>query len=60
VKRIDYDQVRTVGGHRLPTRWTMTDANDPKRRTVIEIQNLEFDIAIAPDVFSLERLRNPQ
>ena len=60
VKRMTYDQIETMDGRRIPTRWTMVDADNPESRTVITIESIEFDLSIDEEVFSLRRLRNPQ
>lgn len=60
VKRLTYDQVKTLGGRRIPTRWTMVDADNPASRTVIRIESIEFDIPVDEALFSLRRLRNPE
>ena len=60
VKRLTYDQIKTMDGRRLPTRWTMVDADDPESRTVISIESIEFDIPLDDDLFTLRRLRNPR
>ena len=60
VKRMTYEQIKTMDGRRIPTRWTMVDADNPESRTVITIDSIEFDLSIDEEVFSLRRLRNPQ
>ncbi|WP_303287819.1 outer membrane lipoprotein-sorting protein [Marinobacter sp. SS8-8] len=60
VKRMTYDQIETMGGRRIPTRWTMVDADNPESRTVITIESIEFDLLIDESLFSLRSLRNPQ
>lgn len=60
VKEMHYSEIATRGGRRIPTRWTMVDADDPQSRTVIEIQSIEFDVPLEDELFTLRRLRNPQ
>ncbi|WP_322002998.1 outer membrane lipoprotein-sorting protein [Marinobacter alexandrii] len=60
VKRLTYEQVKTVGGRRVPTLWTMVDADNPESRTVIRIESIEFDLPLDESLFSLRRLRNPE
>lgn len=60
VKRLTYDQIKTMGGRRIPTRWMMVDADNPASRTVILIDSIEFDIPVDETLFSLRRLRNPE
>lgn len=60
VKRLTYDQIKTMGGRRIPTLWTMVDADNPESRTVIRIESIEFDVPLDEALFSLRRLRNPK
>ncbi|WP_291829152.1 outer membrane lipoprotein-sorting protein [Marinobacter sp.] len=60
VKRLTYDQVKTMDGRRIPTRWTMVDADKPTARTVILIESIKFDVPMDEALFSLRRLRNPE
>lgn len=60
VKQLTYDQIKTMDGRRVPTRWTMVDADDPASRTVILIESIEFDVPLDEARFSLRRLRNPE
>ncbi|MDL0433459.1 outer membrane lipoprotein-sorting protein [Marinobacter sp. TBZ242] len=60
VKRLTYDQIKTMDGRLIPTRWTMVDADNPASRTVIRIESIEFDSPVDEALFSLRRLRNPE
>lgn len=60
VKRMTYSDVQTRDGRRIPTTWAMVDAEDPKLRTVINVKNMEFDVPLDDELFTLRRLRNPQ
>lgn len=60
VKRLTYEQVKTMDGRRIPTLWTMVDADNPESRTVIRIETIEFDLPLDESLFSLRRLRNPE
>ncbi|MDK9557908.1 outer membrane lipoprotein-sorting protein [Marinobacter sp. M216] len=60
VKEMTYSAIETMGGRRIPTRWTMVDSEDAKSRTVIEIESIEFNVPLEEDLFTLRRLRNPQ
>ncbi|MEQ9545075.1 MAG: outer membrane lipoprotein-sorting protein [Marinobacter sp.] len=60
VKRLTYDQIKTMDGRRIPTLWTMVDADNPESRTVIRIESIEFDLPLDEALFSLRRLRNPE
>ncbi|MBQ0831857.1 outer membrane lipoprotein-sorting protein [Marinobacter sp.] len=60
IKTMTYSAVEFLGDRRIPTRWTMVDADNPESRTVIEIEAIEFDLPLEDDLFTLRRLRNPQ
>lgn len=60
VKTMSYGAIDSLGGRKVPTRWTMVDAENPESRTVIEIESIEFDLPLEDDLFTLRRLRNPQ
>lgn len=60
IKRMVYDQVRSLDGHRLPSHWVMVDAGKPKDRTVVTLHSLQFDKPMEAATFSLQRLRNPR
>jgi outer membrane lipoprotein-sorting protein len=60
VKTMTYSAIDSMGGRQIPTRWTMEDTDNPKSRTVIEIESIEFDLPLEDDLFTLRRLRNPQ
>ena len=60
IKTMTYSDIDALGGRQIPTRWTMVDADNPKSRTVIEIDAIEFDLPLDDDLFTLRRLRNPQ
>lgn len=60
VKEMIYSEIDILGGRRIPTRWTMLDADDAQSRTVIEIQSIEFDVPLEDELFTLRRLRNPE
>lgn len=60
VKDMAYSNIETMGGRRIPTLWTMVDADDPESRTVIELEAIEFDLPLQDDLFTLRRLRNPE
>lgn len=60
VKQMTYSEIRTMDGHRIPTRWTMVDADNSQSQTVIDIDFIEFDVPLDDDLFTLRQLRNPQ
>lgn len=60
VKTMSYTDIRVMDGRKIPTRWTMTDADNTKSRTVIKIETIKFNVPLDDDLFTLRRLRNPR
>ena len=60
MRRAEFSDVRTFGGRTLPTTMTMIPQSKEKEgnRTVIRYEEIEFDIPIGSDVFSLRNLRS--
>jgi outer membrane lipoprotein-sorting protein len=51
-----FDEVKTLGGRRLPTRLVLTPEDAEGQSTELHYLEIEFDVAIADDTFSLSRL----
>ena len=49
--------IRKIGGRILPTRMEMIPADNPKQRTVIIYKNIEFEIDIDSDFFSIQNMK---
>lgn len=49
--------IRNMDGRMLPTKLEMIPADNPRQKTVIEYQNLEFDIGLKPDFFSMQNMK---
>ncbi len=49
--------IREIGGRILPTRMEMIPADNPKQKTVIIYKNLEFEIDIDSDFFSIQNMK---
>ena len=56
VRRIVFEKVRTLGGRRTPTQWTVVPLDEPDTRTVLVIEEAEFDVAIAEQTFQRANL----
>jgi outer membrane lipoprotein-sorting protein len=56
VRRLVFEDVKLLGGRRLPTRWIMQPLVKPGRRTIMEIERIEFDVDIPPTVFKRANL----
>ena len=58
-RRITYDQVRLLGGRRVPTRVTVSPQLPERRghQTILQYEQMSFDVPIDDQVFSLSNLR---
>ena len=51
-----FDEIKVLGGRRLPTRMKLTPTGLEGQRTELRYLDLQFDVPIADDTFSLSRL----
>ena len=51
-----FDEVKLLGGRRLPAHMTLTPTDVPGQRTEMRYLEAQFDVAIPEDTFSLSRL----
>jgi len=51
IRRMRFEDVKTLGGRRLPSRWVMTPMDKPGQRTEIVLEEIEFDVPIPPSLF---------
>ena len=51
-----FDEIRTLGGRRLPAHLMLTPADTPGQRTELRYLEVQFDVPIPDDTFSLSRL----
>ncbi len=49
--------IKNMGGRLLPTKLEMIPADNPNQRTIIEYQELEFDIGIDESFFSMQNMK---
>jgi len=49
--------IKNMGGRLLPTRMEMIPADNPNQKTVIEYQELEFDIGLDESFFSMQNMK---
>jgi len=49
--------IRPIGGRVLPCRLEMIPADNPKQKTVIEYLELEFDLNLKEDFFSMQNMK---
>jgi hypothetical protein len=55
-----FDEIRTLGGRRLPAHLTLTPTDTPGQRTEMRYLEVQFDVPIPDDTFSLSRLERRQ
>ena len=51
-----FDEIRLLGGRRLPTHLVLTPTDSEGQRTEMRYLDAQFDVPIADDMFSLSRL----
>ena len=55
-----FDEVRTLGGRRIPLHMTLTPTDVAGQRTEMRYLEVQFDVPIPADTFSLSRLERRQ
>ncbi len=58
MRELTFTDYRMMGGRLVPALMTVVPADKPDERTVVRYTDLEFDIDIDADFFSLQRLRS--
>ncbi|MBE3072073.1 MAG: outer membrane lipoprotein-sorting protein, partial [Acidobacteria bacterium] len=51
-----FDEVKVLGGRRLPAHMVLTPADVEGQRTEMRYLELQFDVPVPDDTFSLSRL----
>ncbi|MBD3180064.1 MAG: outer membrane lipoprotein-sorting protein [Candidatus Latescibacteria bacterium] len=59
MKKMLYDRVKVMDGKEIPTRMTMVPLSEEKKghRTTVEYLDIEFEVELDDDLFSLRNLR---
>lgn len=55
-RTMSFDDVKTLGGRRIPAHMTLVPEGEPGKRTEMRYLEARFDVALPEDVFSLSRL----
>jgi hypothetical protein len=58
VREIRFDDVRKIQGRMLPMRMTVQPEEKPKEKTVLQYTEIEFDLPMKKDFFSLRSLKD--
>ncbi len=56
-RTMTFDDVKDLGGRSIPARMKLVPADEPDEYTEIVYEDLEFDIPIPPETFTLQALR---
>lgn len=59
MRTLDFLDVKTMGGKRVPTRIECVPLKKPGHKTTLVYHRLEFDLPFAPDFFGLRTLQKP-
>jgi hypothetical protein len=51
VRTLSFSDVQEHGGRRIPTRWVMRPADQPRQYTEILIEAIAFDVPVADEQF---------
>lgn len=57
VRYLEFKEIKEMGGRTLPTRWEMVPVNKKGKMTVIDLIDIEFDIPISEEIFTLRNLK---
>lgn len=57
LKTIDFLKIKSFRGHILPSLWKMTNNLKNGYQTIINVEDAQFDLKIADEIFDKERLR---
>lgn len=55
-RTMTFDEIKTLGGRRLPTHLTLVPTDTEGQRTEMRYLDLQFDMTLPDDTFSLARL----
>jgi len=57
IRKLVFDQVQSMGGREIPTRWLMQADATPDKHTVMVLQHIVFDAVIDDRVFTRRNMR---
>ena len=57
IRYMTFDRVETVDGRPIPMRMTLQPTDEPDERTVVEYEELDFDVRVDDDLFTRRGLR---
>jgi outer membrane lipoprotein-sorting protein len=56
IRTLEYSEVRDIGGHPLPSVWTMKDHREKGRVTTVTVEEAQFNAPIPAAIFSQQNL----
>lgn len=56
-RSMKFENVKEMDGRTIPTRWVMLPQDDPEKRTILQIDAIEFDPKIDDSVFTRANLK---
>jgi outer membrane lipoprotein-sorting protein len=57
IRQLEYSDVKTMGGRRIPTEWAMTNKRKEGRVTTVWVTSAEFDVSLDDSIFTKSNLR---
>lgn len=57
VRSLDFSGIKMMGGHLLPTVWEMIPVNEKGGKTVVNLIEIQFDIPLDDELFTLRTLK---
>ncbi len=58
VRLLAYSEVKTFGGRTIPTVMEMVPETDPGHKTILRYRDVQFDLPLDPNLFSLRTLQS--
>ena len=56
VRYLDFREIKEMGGRRLPTLWEMVPLGKEGKKTLVRLIEIEFDLPLSEEIFSLRNL----
>jgi len=57
LRTLQFENVREMGGRKIPTIWVMYELDDSGKKTVLQLESVQFDPVIANSVFTHANMR---
>ena len=60
IRTLDFTDIREVRGRVIPTRWEMQPVKEAGKKTTMEVIDLQLDLPVDADIFSLRHLKQAE